>query len=97
MPYCKFSIALVGGVFDLSVDLPLVRAERPNLDLEADLSRWEFGGGGGKVMALSLGAMADIGDAMAVMALADVETSFARCDGIRTLVCKCGGDRAFNC
>lgn len=71
-------MAFVGGVFDLSVDLPLVKAERPNLDLEADLSLCEFGGGGGKFIALSLRLIADIGDATAVIALAGVETSFAK-------------------
>ena len=71
-------MALVGGVLDLSLDLPLVKADRPNLDLEADRSLCEFGGGGGKFMALSLRGRADIGDAAAVIALAGVATSCAR-------------------
>ena len=99
VPYCSVSIAFVGGVLDRSVDLPLVRAESPNLDLEPDRSRCEFGGGGGKFMALSLRPMADMGVPTAVMALAGVETSATRWEVARTLpVWRCsGGDLAFNC
>ncbi len=94
VPYCKLSIAFTGGVFDLSDDRPRVNAERPNLDLDPERSRFEFGGGGGKFIGISLRLLVDIGDCMTVTALGGVETSLARCEGVRRLLWRWGGDRA---
>jgi hypothetical protein len=96
--YCRFSIAFTGAVLDLSVDLPLAKAERPNLDLDADRSRALLGGGGGKFIGASPRPLIDKGE-MTVIALVGVATSLGRFEGVRALVCKCcrcGGDRAFS-
>jgi hypothetical protein len=98
VPYCRFSIAFTGAVIDLSVDLPLVKAESPNLGLEPERSRVELGGGGGKFIGDSPRPRVDNGE-MTVIALVGVATSLARLEGVRTLVCKrckCGDTRASN-
>jgi hypothetical protein len=93
--YCKASIAtgLVTVLFARSDDLPLVKADNPNLDLDPDRSRFELGGGGGKLIGASLRLRIDIGE-ITVIALAGLETSFAKLEVVLIMsVRNCGGDR----
>lgn len=76
-----------------SDDLPLAKAESPNLDLDPEPERFALGGGGGKFIGASLRLRMDRGD-MTVMALAGLATSCPKIEVfLRLAVCRSGGER----